>query len=223
MMTPDFRDFSGGIGTMEIIHSAKGTTWKKHKYIKKEGKKYVYKKEKDSKEASKKVDNALYYKTMNTAQDVPQYVADYLYDQAVEKYGKTNLRKITIKQKYRGEGVTIGDSLFLVTIQIKGEPRPKSFTIKKSRVPKPKTEYGSLKEAMEGVKDTVDKMVRYQTMQENKYKMRNAADKLKTASKNTTPAKKSSSNKTNYKVTANKSPKDLRGQQNKQSSKAKRR
>lgn len=41
MITPDFRNFKGA-GEQELMHSYKGTTWKKHKYIRKEGKRYVY-------------------------------------------------------------------------------------------------------------------------------------------------------------------------------------
>ena len=40
-MRPDFRDFQGK-GLQMLAHSAKGTTWKNHKYIKKEGDRYIY-------------------------------------------------------------------------------------------------------------------------------------------------------------------------------------
>lgn len=41
MTRPDFRDFQGK-GLQMLAHSAKGTTWKDHKYIKKEGDRYIY-------------------------------------------------------------------------------------------------------------------------------------------------------------------------------------
>lgn len=52
MIRPDFRDYQGH--GMELIHSAKGTTWTNHKYIRKEGKRYIYKEESDSKRESRK-------------------------------------------------------------------------------------------------------------------------------------------------------------------------
>lgn len=43
MIRPNFRDFSGG--STLIIHSAKGSTWKDHKYIKKIDGTYYYPKD----------------------------------------------------------------------------------------------------------------------------------------------------------------------------------
>lgn len=52
MIRPDFRDYQGC--GLELIHSAKGTTWANHKYIRKEGKRYIYKEEADAKRESRK-------------------------------------------------------------------------------------------------------------------------------------------------------------------------
>lgn len=41
MVRPDFREYKGR-GEEELMHSAKGTTWKNHKYIKKVGNRYIY-------------------------------------------------------------------------------------------------------------------------------------------------------------------------------------
>lgn len=41
MIRPDFRDYKGR-GVEELMHSAKGTTWKNHKYIKKVNGRYIY-------------------------------------------------------------------------------------------------------------------------------------------------------------------------------------
>lgn len=41
MIQPDFRKFKGR-GVQELMHSAKGSVWKEHKYIKKENGQYVY-------------------------------------------------------------------------------------------------------------------------------------------------------------------------------------
>lgn len=40
-MRPDFRDFKG-VGLMQLLHSAKGSTWEEHKYIKRVDGTYYY-------------------------------------------------------------------------------------------------------------------------------------------------------------------------------------
>lgn len=66
-MNPDFRHFQG---TTYIAHSAKGSTWKKHKYLKKIGDRYVYAKEQVGKAVSdigKKIDNTTLWENKRTA------------------------------------------------------------------------------------------------------------------------------------------------------------
>lgn len=40
-MRPDFRDFKG-VGVKQLLHSAKGSTWEEHKYIKRIDETYYY-------------------------------------------------------------------------------------------------------------------------------------------------------------------------------------
>lgn len=51
MYRPDFRDYKGR-GVEELMHSAKGTTWKNHKYLKKVNGRYIYPKKVNRSSAS---------------------------------------------------------------------------------------------------------------------------------------------------------------------------
>lgn len=53
MIRPDFRDYKGR-GVEELMHSAKGTTWKNHKYLKKVDGRYIYPKERFNTNLSKR-------------------------------------------------------------------------------------------------------------------------------------------------------------------------
>lgn len=66
-MNPDFRMYQGGA---YIAHSAKGSTWKNHKYLKKIGDRYVYAKEQIEgavKDVGKKIDNTTLWTNERTA------------------------------------------------------------------------------------------------------------------------------------------------------------
>lgn len=58
MVRPDFRDYQGR-GAEELMHSAKGTVWKNHKYIKKVGGRYIYPAKATGKEIMKTVRNTI--------------------------------------------------------------------------------------------------------------------------------------------------------------------
>lgn len=96
MRRPDFRDYQGG--TFVIVHSAKGSTWKKgHKYVKKVNGKYYYKK--DDKSKPKKSDSedteSIIEKRYNEDKAKAKYWKLMPFDSSVEyRYQKPSVKNM---------------------------------------------------------------------------------------------------------------------------------
>lgn len=89
MIRPNFRDFSGG--STLIIHSAKGSTWKDHKYIKKIDGTYYY--PKDYKGGGRKIGSSDKEGILSQLEDITGMKREYL----------SELYEVSRKQGYKSD------------------------------------------------------------------------------------------------------------------------